>query len=62
MTVNEILALTGASRATFYRWRSRHDFPAPVAIGVFNEAQVRAWWDANQDNVGRWPQVPCITA
>ncbi len=62
MTVNEILALTGASRATFYRWRSSHDLPAPVAIGVFDEAQVRAWWDAKQDNVGRWPQVPVITA
>lgn len=62
MKIDEILQLTGASRATFYRWRANHDFPAPIAIGHFDEAQVRGWWDTNKDNVGRWPQVPCITA
>lgn len=55
MNVEEILALTGASRSTFYRWRSDRGFPAPTRIGHFDEAAVKGWWDANRENVGRWP-------
>ena len=58
MNVEEILTLTGASRSTFYRWRSDRGFPAPVRIGIFDEAAVKGWWDTHRDHVGRWPQVP----
>jgi len=55
MTVAEILDFTGASRATFYRWRSARGFPAPTGIGHFDKQAVLRWWEANYDQVGRWP-------
>lgn len=55
MKIAEVLALTGTSRATFYRWRSHRGFPPPTAIGHFDEAAVRGWWETNRDQVGRWP-------
>lgn len=55
MTVEDILILTGASRRTFYRWRSNRGFPSPVGIGRFDETEVKGWWEANRDSVGRWP-------
>ena len=55
MNVGEILALTGASRSTFYRWRSDRGFPAPIRVGIFDKAAVKGWWNANRDEVGRWP-------
>jgi len=56
MNVDEILRLTGASRSVFYRWRADHNFPKPVLIGRYDEAQVRGWWDTNKENVQRWPR------
>lgn len=57
MTMAQILTLTGASRATLYRWRATRDFPAPIRPGEYDEAQVRGWWEANRTTVGRWPTV-----
>lgn len=55
MTVDQILHYTGASRASFYRWRSERGFPPPISPGNFHAEQVRDWWAANQFDVGRWP-------
>lgn len=55
MNLNDILTLTGASRATLYRWRSERGFPSPDATGRYDEASVKGWWETNRNDVGRWP-------
>lgn len=53
MTVDEILWLTGASRSTFYRWRTLHAFPAPTCVGFFDAVEVKAWLTANAEIVAQ---------
>ena len=47
LRVSEVLALTGISRATLYRWQQRGIFPQRRQIGPgsvgFVEEEVREW-------------------
>lgn len=33
LTMKDVIAFTGASRATIYRWMGEGDFPRPIKIG-----------------------------
>lgn len=80
MRIDEIMNLTGASKATIYRWMERHPtlggldgagaelangllgvpFPRPQRkegrAVIWDEGEVRQWWDANESHIGRHPE------
>jgi len=55
MTIGDIKALTGVSKATVYRWIVERGFPASEGR-QWNRNAVEAWWRDNSNKVGRWPR------
>ena len=55
MTITDIIALTGSSKATIYRWITHRGFP-PGDAGTWERAAVEAWWRDNKNKVGRHPK------
>ena len=60
MRLEDIIALTGKTKRTVYRWMDDQGFPRPEIVkktAYWTRVDVVAWWEKNRENVGRWPVI-----